>query len=63
MPIPLSPSKHDTILCLQSTELRQTAAAELVGCHVQTIKNYAKKWKAWGDVKPLYVAKEIGHPL
>ena len=57
MPVPLSPSKRDTILYLQSTELRQIDAAELVGCHVQTIKNYAKKRKAWGDVEPLCVAK------
>jgi len=57
MPPVLSPSKRDTILYLQSTELCQVDAAELVGYHVQIIKNYVKKRKAWGDVKPLHIAK------
>jgi hypothetical protein len=63
MPAPLSPSKRDTISYLQSTELRQIDAAALVGCHVQTIKNYTKKRKAWGDVEPLHVAKKGRTPI
>src|SRR5436305_7525742 len=57
MPSPLSPPKRDTILYLQSTEIHQIDAAKVVGCHVQTIKNYAKKRRAWGNVEPLSIAK------
>jgi len=61
MPLPLSPSKRDTILYLQSTEIHQINAAKIVGCHVQAIKNYKKKQRAWGNVEPLSIAKK-GRP-
>lgn len=60
MPIPLSPSKYDTIFAFKPLNYVKLLLLNSLDVMSRIMQ---KKWKAWGEVQPLCIAKETWHPL